>query len=290
MAPRTIKSLGALPSSHFRSRRREHAPDARLRSRGGERLAAERAARLEAEAERDRLARALAEVSRDRQDFLAAAAHDLRTPLAALMLHVQALIAHPERAAGERLATRLKAMDRQIRHMTELVNRLLELAQIEGGELRLAPERVDLVELARDVAQRFEPELAWARCPFTLHAGAPLVGSWDRLHLEQVLGNLIANAIKYGAGAPVEVRVSEHGPRARIEVRDHGIGIAPEEQETIFERFRRAPESRPYKGLGLGLWIVKQIVEASGGTIAVESRPGAGATFVVDLPRGLPST
>ncbi|MFT3766826.1 MAG: HAMP domain-containing sensor histidine kinase [Minicystis sp.] len=140
------------------------------------------------------------------------------------------------------------------------------------------------------MAARFEPEIEWARCHLTLHAGEPIVGRWDRLHLEQVVGNLLANAIKYGAGAPVVIEVEAAGPRARIVVRDHGVGIAPEDQDRIFKRFARATHARTFQGLGLGLWIVRQIVEASGGTITVESRPGAGATFTVDLPRELTST
>jgi signal transduction histidine kinase len=289
MAHRTTHSLRASASSRFR-RREPGATEPHRRGRVAERLATERAARHAAEAERHRLARALEEAKAEREDFLAAAAHDLKTPLAALFLQVQGLIAHPERSTGERLAGRLKAMDRQVRHMTELVNRLLDLARISNGQLRLTPERADLAEIARDVAQRFEAELEWARCRLTLRADAPVEGLWDRLHLEQVLGNLLSNALKYGAGAPIEIEVIADGPRARVVVRDHGIGIAPEAQARIFERFTRATESHSYKGLGLGLWIVRQLVEASAGTITVESQRGAGATFTVDLPRGLPST
>ncbi len=112
----------------------------------------------------------------------------------------------------------------------------------------------------------------------------PLFGSWDRMRVDQVLTNLLTNAIKYGEGRPVEIEVSNPGARARIVVRDHGIGIAPEHQRRIFERFERAASARHYGGFGIGLWIARQIVEASGGTIAVESAPGAGSTFTVDLP------
>jgi signal transduction histidine kinase len=169
--------------------------------------------------------------------------------------------------------------------MNELVSRLLGVAQISGGQLRLTPVDVDLAVIARDVAQRFEPELEWARCSLALRADTPVAGRWDRLRLEQVIGNLLANAIKYGAGAPVEIEVTTDGPRARIVVRDHGIGVAPEEHERIFARFGRADGARAFKGLGLGLWIVRQIVEACGGTVSLDSRLGAGATFMVDLPR-----
>jgi signal transduction histidine kinase len=255
-------------------------------ARLGRQLASERAARAEAEAERDRLRRDLDAANADRDAFLSAMAHDLRTPLAALTLQMQGLLAHPERNTGERLISRLRAMDRQARHMTALVNRFLDFMQLSGGRLQLTPEEVDLAELACDVAHRFEPELEWARCTLTIHVGAKVVGMWDRLHLEQVAGNLLANAIKYGAGAPITIEVSDHGPRARLVVRDQGVGIAPHEHDKIFERFAHASPARTFNGTGLGLWIVRQIVEASGGTISVDSRPGAGSTFTVDLPRG----
>jgi signal transduction histidine kinase len=111
-------------------------------------------------------------------------------------------------------------------------------------------------------------------------------GTWDRLRLDQVISNLLANAIKYGGGAPIEVEVAGVEDRARLVVRDRGIGVAPEDHAKIFERFERVAPGRRFSGLGLGLWIVRKIVEASGGSIEVDSQLGKGAAFVVDLPRG----
>ena len=112
----------------------------------------------------------------------------------------------------------------------------------------------------------------------------PLIGEWDRFLLDQVVTNLLGNAIKYGAGAPVHVTLTSTQDAARLSVRDRGIGIAPEDQARIFERFERAVSDRHYGGLGLGLWIARQVVEAHGGTIRFESTPGKRTTFIVELP------
>ncbi|WP_232293259.1 sensor histidine kinase [Stigmatella aurantiaca] len=122
-----------------------------------------------------------------------------------------------------------------------------------------------------------------------LHAPAPVLGRWDRLRVEQVVTNLLTNALKYGAGRPVAVRVEGAGERARLTVKDQGIGIAEEDLARIFERFERAVSDRHYGGLGLGLYITRQIVEAFGGTVGVTSRPGMGSTFTLELPRGTAS-
>jgi signal transduction histidine kinase len=117
-----------------------------------------------------------------------------------------------------------------------------------------------------------------------VEAEAGLVAWWDRGRIEQALANLLANSLKFGAGQPIEIHVSSEGPWVRILVKDHGIGIPPEALERIFERFERAVSSSRYGGLGLGLFLTRQIAEAHGGTIHVESLPGEGAAFVLQLP------
>ena len=117
-----------------------------------------------------------------------------------------------------------------------------------------------------------------------MDAPGTLVGRWDTQRLEQVVINLLTNALKYGAGKPVHLRLAAEGERARLSVRDEGIGIAAEDQGRIFERFERAVSDRHFGGLGLGLYICRQIVDALGGTIAVRSTPGEGSTFEVVLP------
>src|SRR5262249_15350055 len=156
-------------------------------------------------------------------------------------------------------------------------------------------------EVARSVVERQRVQWEAAQSPVTMHVqGDPPRGRWDRVRLEQVVGNLLSNAIKYGGGRPIDVAVSQcectctstgSGPErlARLEVRDHGIGISAEDQRRIFNRFERAASIRSFGGLGLGLYITRQIVFSHGGTIRVESEPGAGSTFRVELPLGAPS-
>jgi signal transduction histidine kinase len=125
--------------------------------------------------------------------------------------------------------------------------------------------------------------LAQAGCSVQFSAASPVVGRWDRLRLEQVVTNLLSNAMKYGAGKPIEVVVEGNGERARLAVRDHGLGISETAQRRIFGAFERAVSERHYGGLGLGLYIARQLVVAHGGSIRVESKPGLGATFTVEL-------
>ena len=127
-------------------------------------------------------------------------------------------------------------------------------------------------------------DLARAGCDVAIHADTPLVGRWDRMRLDQIVTNLLSNALKYGKGKPVTLEVHRVGEGVSLSVRDQGIGIAIEDQARIFDRFERAVSQRNYGGLGLGLWIVHQIVEALGGTVTVQSSKGNGATFTVELP------
>jgi signal transduction histidine kinase len=143
---------------------------------------------------------------------------------------------------------------------------------------------VDLVDVARQSVARLRTELFRSSSLLSMTAPAELVGSWDRSCLEQVVGNLLSNAAKFGQGKPIDLRIEREGPFARLVVQDRGIGIGPEAQKGIFDPFERAVSSRNYGGLGLGLYIVKTIVEGLGGTVTVQSGPQQGATFTVKLP------
>jgi signal transduction histidine kinase len=176
-------------------------------------------------------------------------------------------------------------MTRQVSRLELLVGNLLDVTRITGGSFALDRTNVDLAELVRDVVVRFADELDRARCQVTLSVPASLVGHWDRLRLDQVVTNLISNAIKYAAGAPVQISLEERGDMARLTVVDHGIGVPEAAKGKIFKRFERAPTAQYYGGLGLGLYISHQIVQAHGGRIAVTDTPGGGATFVVELQR-----
>ncbi len=241
------------------------------------------------EEERARLVRELREAVRARDDFLAVAAHELRTPLTPLRLHVQSLQraldrSDPERTNPARLAARLSTVDASVRRLERLIDRLLDVSRLTVGRLRLELEDVDLASVVREVVERARAEADPAGSSIALRAEQAVVGRWDRLRLEQAATNLLSNAIKYGGGKPIEVEVGGDEERAWLVVRDHGIGIPPDEQARIFERFERLAPVRNFGGFGLGLWIVRQIIEAQGGVIEVDSRPGEGSCFTVRLP------
>jgi signal transduction histidine kinase len=160
-----------------------------------------------------------------------------------------------------------------------------EVALVGRGDVELEWEDVDLAAVVRDVVARLAEPLGRARSSLDCQAAAPVVGRWDRVRLAQIATNLLSNAIKFGEGKPLEVVVQGDETTARLSVRDHGIGIAAEDQERVFTRFERVQGSGRSQGFGVGLWMVRQIVEALGGTICVESALGAGSTFTVELPR-----
>jgi signal transduction histidine kinase len=235
-----------------------------------------------------RLYREARDAIRLREEFLSIASHELRTPITAIQLHVQELLRtlarHPEGIAPERLRRSLEVADRQVKRQMHMVNELLDVSRMGAGRLVLRPEPVDLAILVREVAERFEQELARTGSRLTVEAPAPVPGRWDRLRLEQVVTNLVSNAVKYGQGKPIGLTVEAADGRARLAVRDAGLGIAPEHLERVFGRFERAVSERHYGGFGLGLWIAREIIESMGGHISVSSQLGVGSTFRVELP------
>ena len=183
---------------------------------------------------------------------------------------------------------KLVTIRRQIVRLEQLVEALLDVSRLMEGRLQLSPEEVDLGALATDTVESLAETALHAGSALNLHCASDVVGRWDRLRIGQVITNLVSNAIKFGRAHPidVDVDVETNGDRAaRLRVRDSGIGIPPEQRKRIFDRFERAPAERHYPGLGLGLWIAKQIVDASNGTITVDSEVGVGSTFTVRLPR-----
>jgi signal transduction histidine kinase/CHASE3 domain sensor protein len=239
-----------------------------------------------------RLYRETREAVGARDDFLSIASHELKTPVTTLQLQIQSLLRRAEvdaSPAAQASVERLAAADRQVIRLTKLINELLDISRITGKGLELELEPVDLVAVVRDVVARNDDELKRARCEIRLELEPSPSGEWDRMRIEQIVTNLLSNAIKYGAGRPVEIRVDGDENAARLIVRDQGIGIRPEHQARIFERFERAVSKSDYGGFGLGLWIVRQIVDAHGGEIHVTSTPGEGSVFTVELPRRRPS-
>jgi PAS domain S-box-containing protein len=223
-----------------------------------------------------------------RDEFLSIASHELRTPLTALRLALENMRRVSSREAIERLPPQyvervLATAERQGQRLEKLVAALLDVSRIHMGRLELEVEEAELGAVVADAAAQLEDEAAQTGSILRLK-GDVVRGYWDRLRVSQVVTNLLSNAVKYGGGKPVEVEYGPRDGRAFLVVRDHGIGIDPADQPQIFERFERAVSSRNYGGLGLGLYIVKRIVEAHGGTIAVESMLGEGASFRVELP------
>jgi signal transduction histidine kinase len=223
-----------------------------------------------------------------RDEFLSVASHELKTPLTSLLLATHAVLRITRQdtlPTPEYLTRRVKMVEDQSKRLAHLVNNLLDISRITAGRLQLEPQELDLAALTRQVVEQFQEELDQAGCPVTLEAETPVQGYWDRARIEQVVTNLLTNAMKYGYGQPIGITVTGEGPMARLSVCDQGIGIAPEQQERIFGRFERAVAPGKYGGMGLGLYIVRQIVEAHGGSIAVNSEPGQGACFTVAVPR-----
>jgi len=222
-----------------------------------------------------------------RDEFLSIASHELRTPLTALRLALENLrrVTAREVQSGPspQLERVLAASERAGQRLEKLVEALLDVSRIHMGRLELDVEELELGTVVAEAVSGVDDELRQSGSTIDVQ-GDPTTGHWDRLRLGQVLVNLLANAVKYGAGKPIEIRYGAREARAWVSIRDHGIGIDPADQRHIFERFERAVSSQNYGGLGLGLFIVKRILEAHGGTVRVESRPGEGAAFQVELP------
>ncbi|KAF1005587.1 MAG: Sensor histidine kinase RcsC [Pseudomonas fluorescens] len=231
----------------------------------------------------------LEQAVRMRDDFMSIVAHEVRTPLNGLILETQLRKMHLARDnAAAFTLDKMRAMverdERQIQSLIRLIEDMLDVSRIRTGKLSIRPGRFDLVQLARNLLENFAPQVAAAESSVELLADAPVEGHWDEFRIEQVVSNLVTNALRYGAKSPIKVRVySEHG-EARLEVRDQGIGISEENQKRIFQQFERVSANQAVAGLGLGLFISEQIVTAHGGTIEVESRIGEGALFRVCLP------
>ncbi|NVJ23605.1 PAS domain-containing sensor histidine kinase [Myxococcus sp. AM011] len=232
---------------------------------------------------------ALQEAVRTRDDFLSLASHELRTPLTSLRLQAQLLQRMGENTPMETLGApkvqaKLGATERQLRRLSALVDNLLDVSRIRTGKLDFHFTEGDLAAVVGDLVARFTDEARHMGVQLNASVEGPMMGRFDRLRMEQVVSNLLSNALRYGSGNPVHLSLTRYGGTLRLQVRDSGQGVPEKDRERIFERFTQGDNAQRTGGMGLGLYIVRQIVEAHGGHIRVEDSPGGGATFVVDLP------
>ena len=223
---------------------------------------------------------------RMRDEFLAIASHELRTPLTTLVLSL-AVVEH-DRMKGdlEQIHRSLRRAQKQAERMGHLVDRMLDVSQIASGKLKLELAPCDLSDVVKDVAERLSEEASNAACELRPTLSSGIVGQWDRFRLDEALSNVLSNAIKYGAGHPIDIQLQARDEKAVLVVEDRGIGIAPDDLCRIFGRFERTIASKNYGGLGLGLYITRQIIEQQGGSIRAENRSHGGARFVIELPLG----
>ena len=228
-----------------------------------------------------------------RDDFMSMVAHELRTPLNTLFLETQMRGMQLDKgnmaAFSEDLLRKMVARDgRQIQSMIRLINDMVDVTRIRSGKLSIRPAETELAALLErivgDLAQRTEA----AGGTIHLHAPEPVQGVWDEFRVEQVIINLLTNALRYGGSKPVKITLMKDEQHASIEVRDQGVGISPEDQKRIFNPFERAGTKEVREGLGLGLYIARQLAESHGGTLEVNSAPNEGAAFRLTLPLKLP--
>jgi signal transduction histidine kinase len=184
----------------------------------------------------------------------------------------------------EKLAKMVDTDEQQFKRLVHLIDDMLDISRITSGKLSMNMARFDLCTLVQEVVERFCDQAVGADSKIQIDHCESTMGIWDRFRIEQVVTNLITNALRYGAEKPIRIQVCVVGDKAKLVVRDEGLGIAEENQERIFQRFERAVSGNEVSGLGLGLYIVRQILEAHKGSIKVESKLGQGATFIVELP------
>ena len=239
-------------------------------------------------ADNARLYREAQDAIKLREDFLAIASHELRTPLTSLLLQADGMMRHlckQTPLTPERMASKIDRILKQAERLQRLVDNLLDVSRLAKGSIELYLRKTDFTAVAHEVVSRYQDEAGHAGCNLTMRDNGPILGHWDKARIEQLIGSFLANAIRYGRGKPIDVHVDADADMVRLRVHDHGIGIAPADHERIFGRFERASSEQNYGGLGLGLWLVRQIVNAMHGSVRVESQLGNGALFTVELPR-----
>ncbi|HEY1230503.1 MAG TPA: HAMP domain-containing sensor histidine kinase [Ramlibacter sp.] len=221
---------------------------------------------------------------RARDDFIAVAAHELRSPMNALALQV-AVLEHMADKTGGPVADEVRRLRRTVERYVKRATVLLDVTRINAGDLRLACRPVDVRELVDTVVATHAGEAAFHGSRLTAHVDGKITGHWDAHMAEQILDNLVNNAIKYGGGTPVHISAVRDAGDVRFQVTDQGPGIDERQRAKIFEKFERVVSTSAYQsGFGLGLWIVGRMVAAHGGRIDVQAGPQGGTVFTVSLP------
>jgi len=225
-----------------------------------------------------------------RDEFMSMVSHEMRTPLNTLYLETQLRKMQLERGnmaafSAEQLQRMVARDDRQIQSIIRLIDDMLDVSRLRSGKLSLRPGPVELSSLLQRVVHDLAPQAAAAGSSIELDAGVEVSGCWDEFRIEQIVVNLLTNALRYGGQQPVHVSLSVAPDWVQIDVRDHGPGIAQEQQEIIFEPYERGASNNVPSGLGLGLYISRQLAQAHGGSLSLRSRPGEGAVFSLRLPR-----
>jgi PAS domain S-box-containing protein len=243
--------------------------------------------------ERRLMERRLEEAILMRDEFVSIASHELKTPLTSIQLHALLLQRECGKAdvsdcSQKRIGKFIEMTLTQVDRISRLVDDMLDVARIRTGNLTLSKDVFNLCDALKETVYRHAPDFKAAGIEVpTIDFSGPSRGSWDRLRIEQVATNLLNNAIKYGEGKPIAIHLTCDDKRAHFSVQDHGPGIPKESLDKIFDRFERGHYSKKIEGLGLGLFISRQIVESHGGKIWVESELGRGSTFHVELPLNL---
>jgi signal transduction histidine kinase len=224
-----------------------------------------------------------------RDEFMSLVAHELRTPLNTLFLETQMRSLQIKRGntaafAAQPMEAMIQRDERQIKSMIRLIDDMLDVSRMRSGKLSIRPAKVDLMKLLERVVSDLSLQAATTGSSLTLAPHEGVSGCWDEFRVEQVIVNLLTNALRYGCGQPVEVCVERDGDLVRIDVRDQGKGIAPSDLERIFEPYERGARNGEPKGLGLGLYISRQLAISHGGELRVTSKPGEGSTFSLVLP------
>jgi two-component system OmpR family sensor kinase len=238
--------------------------------------------------DKDELIAALRAAVAARDEFIAVAAHELRNPMTPVMAQVHLLLTRARREqCSPAIVGGLELLATAVDHYVKRASTLLEISRLNAGQVPLEPTVFDLAELLRQCVSSYaliaERSGTMLRCT----ADGAMVGTWDRLATEQVIENLISNAVRYGDAKPVDIELHGDERRVVIQVTDRGIGIAPEHQERIFERFEQANKAGRSGGFGIGLWLARNLVQAQGGRLEVHSQLGAGSIFKVTLPRSI---